>query len=161
LPTLPKRGRTVACSLLSLAVIGCRFDYHAPNGARVEDVALQGVATTFYASLTHHDTAAFARAVFPAATVLIDGGRNPVTLVPARTLLDVPGRRTDRGGVRLVRSELRSDGDLATARLVIAVEGNASQGEYEASDLMTLARREGSWRIAHVVLGPWRLRSAP
>lgn len=151
----------MAWSLLVLAAVGCRFDYRAPSGARAEDLALQGVATMFYASLTQHDTAAFARAVFPAATVLIDGGGSPVTLVPARTLFDVPGRRTDRGGVRIIRSELRSDGDLATARLVIAAEGSATQGDYEAADVLTLARRDGAWRIAHAVLGPWRLRSAP
>jgi hypothetical protein len=158
---LARLGRRTAVLLLLLAVVGCHFDYRAPSGARAEDAALQGVATAFYTALTRHDTTAFALAVFPAATVLIDGGRNPVTLVPARTLFDIPSRRTDRGGVRIVRSELRSDGDLATARLVIAAERSSTQGEYEATDLLTLARRDGAWRVAHAVLGPWRLRSAP
>lgn len=153
--------RLLAGFLLTLAVAGCHFEDRAPSGARVEDAALHKVATSFYTSLARHDTAAFGMAVFPAATVLIDGGRNPVTLVPVRTLFDVPGRRTDRGGVRVIRSELHSDGGLATARLEIVAESTPGQGEYEASDLLTLARRDGVWRIAHVVLGPWRLRSAP
>ena len=119
------------------------------------------MTTAFYRSLTRHDTAAFGRAIFPAATVLIDGGTNPATLVPARALFDVPEHRTERTGVRIVRSEVRSDGDLATARMVIAVENNVGQGDYEAADFLTLARRDGAWRIAHAVLGPWRLRSAP
>jgi hypothetical protein len=41
------------------------------------------------------------------------------------------------------------------------VEGAPGQGDYEASDLLSFARRDGVWRIAHVMLGPWRLRSAP
>ncbi len=147
--------------LLLLAATGCRFDTRAPSGARNEDAALQGVTTAFYRSLTRHDTAAFGRAIFPAATVLIDGGTNPATLVPARALFDVPEHRTERAGVRIIRSEVRSDGDLATARMVIAVENNVGQGDYEAADFLTLARRDGAWRIAHAVLGPWRLRSAP
>lgn len=144
-----------------LAVAGCRFDYRAPSGARNDDAALQGVLAAFYRALASHDTAVFARAVFPAATVLVDGGSAPVTLVPARTLLEVPGRRTEAGGARMVRTEVRADGDLATARVVIAVDSKIGLGEYEAADVLTLARREGVWRIAHAVLGPWRLRSAP
>lgn len=151
----------LTASLATLAVVGCHFEDRAPSGARVEDAALQQVVTSFYVALARHDTAAFGAAVFPAATVLIDGGRNPVTLVPVHTLFDVPGRRTDRNGVRVIHSELRSDGDLATARLQVAVEGARGQGDYEASDLLSFARRDGVWRIAHVMLGPWRLRSAP
>lgn len=147
---------------LLLATLGCRFDYRAPGGTRNEDAALQRAATSFYSSLTHHDTAAFAQAVFPAATVLINGGGDSALLVPARALLDVPEHRTERKGVRLIRSELHADGDLATARMVIAVEGTAAGlGDFEASDFLTLARRNGRWRLAHAVLGPWHLRSAP
>lgn len=155
----PKRSTLLLFGLLSLP--GCQFEYRAPSGARGEDTVLQGLPMAFYRAMGNHDTSAFARAVFPAATVLVDGGSNPVTLISARALLDVPGRRTDDGGVRLVRSEMRADGDLATARVVIAVDSKVGLGEYEASDLLTLARRDGAWRIAHAVLGPWRLRSAP
>ena len=147
--------------LLLLATIGCRFDYRAPRGARSEDAALQRAATSFYSSLTHHDTAAFGKVVFPAATILINGGGDSALLVPARALLDVPEHRTERKGVRLIRSEVRADGDLATARMIIAVEGTTGLGEFEASDFLTLARRNGTWRLAHAVLGPWRPRSAP
>lgn len=147
--------------LLVLSVTACRFDTRAPNGVRGEDAALQGVATAFYGSLTRHDTAAFGRVVFPAATVLIDGGGTPATLVPARTLLEVPEHRTERNGVRIIRSEMRADGNLATARMVIAAESTVGLGDFEASDFLTLARRDGTWRVAHAMLGRWRLRSAP
>lgn len=153
--------RIVGTVAALIAVTGCQFDYRAPSGTRSDDAALQGVPTAFYRALASHDTAVFARAVFPAATVLVDGGSTPVTLVPARTLLEVPGRRTEGSGVRMVRTEVRADGDLATARVVIAVDSRIGLGEYEAADFLTLARREGVWRIAHAVLGPWRLRSAP
>ena len=148
--------------LLLLALLaGCQVEYRAPSGSRVEDAALQGVTASFYAALTRHDTAAFGRVVWPTASALIDGGANPATLVPLRTLLDLTGQRSGRTGVRLVRSDLRSDGDLATARLVIAASPGTGADEYEATDFLTLARRDGSWRIAHAALGTWRLRSAP
>lgn len=160
-PSMFTPRRIVLSGLPLVALLGCRFDYRAPSGARGDDTAMQGVPAAFYRALAGHDTAAFAQAVFPAATVLIDGGSNPVTLVPARALLDVPEHRTERHGVRLVRSEVRGDGNLATARVVIAAESAVGLGDYEAADFLTLARRGGVWRVAHAVLGPWRLRSAP
>lgn len=153
--------RSLSALALLLTLAGCKFDYRTPSEARGEDRALQALPIAFYRAMARHDTAAFGRAVFPAATVLVDGGKNPVTLVPARTLLDIPGRRAEASGVRVIRSEIRADGDLASARVVIAVESMLGRGDYEASDLLTLARRDGAWRIAHAVLGPWRLRSAP
>lgn len=147
--------------LLLFGAVGCRFDYRAPTGARGEETAVQGITSSFYRSLAEHDTAVFERVVFPAATLLLDDGKNPVTLVPARTLLDLRGDRTDRTGVRLVRSEVRTDGDLATVRSVLATGGSRQKSELEASDFLTLARRDGVWRIAHALFGPWRLRSAP
>lgn len=147
--------------LLLPLLAGCQFEYRAASGSRVEDAAIQGVATSFYGALTRHDTATFGRVVWPTATGLVDGGQEPPTLVPLRTLLDLPGQRSQRSGVRLVRSDLRTDGELATARLVIAAASSAGAGEEEATDFFTLARHDGSWRIAHVLLGAWRPRTAP
>ncbi|MES2124034.1 MAG: hypothetical protein V4503_05020 [Gemmatimonadota bacterium] len=147
--------------LLLTLLTGCQFEYRAPSGSRVEDAALQGVATSFYGALTRHDTATFNRVAWPTATVLLDGGQNAPTLVPLRTLLELRGQRSERSGVRLVRSDLRADGELATARFVIAAAPSSGQGEYEATDFLTLARHNGSWRIAHAVLGAWRPRTAP
>ncbi|MES2306218.1 MAG: nuclear transport factor 2 family protein [Gemmatimonadota bacterium] len=154
-------NRSTAILLTLFALTGCRFDYRTPTGARNEDPVLQGLPVAFYRALARHDSAAFGRAVFPAATVLIDGGNNPATLVAARALLGIPEYRTERSGVRLVRSEVRADGNLATVRVVIAADGTLGAGDFEANDFLTLARRDGAWRIAHAVFGPWRPRSAP
>lgn len=153
--------RVLLCAGAAFVVAGCRFEERPPNGSRRDDAALQSVATAFYKSMGGHDTTGLRAAVFPAATMIVDGGRNAATLVPVRTLLDLPERRTARGGVRIVHTELRADGDVATARVTVAAQGPGDDGEFEASDFLTLARRDGSWRVAHAVLGPWRPRSAP
>lgn len=153
--------RALLAAGAAFVVAGCRFEERPPNGSRRDDAALQSVATAFYRSMGGRDSSGLRAAVFPAATMIVDGGRNAPTLVPVRTLLELPERRTAKGGVRIVHTELHADGAVATARVTIAAQGPGDEGEFEASDFLTLARRDGGWRVAHAVLGPWRPRSAP
>jgi hypothetical protein len=63
--------------------------------------------------------------------------------------------------VRLIRTEIHPDGDFATVRAVVATLDGPDGSEFEAGDQFALARRAGGWRIASILLGPWRIRSAP
>lgn len=153
---------TRAALLASLAFAsGCRFVNQPPGGGARRDASLQGVVDSLYRALAGHDTVAFDRVTFPAATTLLQSDPRLVTLVPLHTLLDIPERRSSDGGVRVVRVEFRPDGNVATARVVVASRERGGEREWEATDVLTLAYREAAWRVAHAVFGPWRIRSAP
>jgi hypothetical protein len=92
--------------------------------------------------------------------VLLDGVSG-AALVPVRTLIEVPERRNEGGGVRISRIDLRPDGSLATARVVVVAVNAIDGREFESTDFLTIAHREATWRVAQVVFGPWRVRSAP
>ncbi len=142
----------------TLALAGCRFEDRTPGGAQRDDTSLEQVARGFYAALAAHDPAGIERTAYSSANVLVDGGQNPPRLVPVHTMINVPDSRTSGVMPRIVRTELRTEGGVATARVVIA---QAVPVEKEAVDFLTLARDGGHWRVAHAVFGPWRTRSAP
>ena len=150
-----------AGALLLLALCGCRFETRQPDGRAGDDVAVEAATATFYRALAAEDSAAIRTAAMGAATVLVVAGRSAPSLVGWRALLDIPERRTVPGGVRLIRTEIRVDGDLASVQAVIAGREGSDAGEFEASDLLTLARRDGEWRVAHALFGSWHPRTAP
>lgn len=156
---MPTPHRLACLGLLLLAA--CRFENRAPGGDRRDEAALGTLAEGFYGALGRRDSAALRRLVFAGANVMVDGGTHPLTLVPLETMLRVPERRSAGEVVRIIRTELRVDGDLATLRVVVAARRAAPAGELEASDLLTLGWRDGRWHVAHVLFGPWRSRTAP
>lgn len=147
--------------IAAVALAGCRFEDRTPGGARRDDTSVQALADGFYAALAGRDTAALARTTYAGATALVAGGQNPPALVPVRSVLGVPDRRTTAPVPRIVRTELRPDGGVATARVVIASRTSDGVGELEAMDFLTLARVGDQWRVAHVIFGPWRMRTMP
>jgi hypothetical protein len=155
------RPSFAAAFVAALLTSSCKFQDLSPSGSRRDETAMQATVTAFYRAIAAHDAAAVQRVTYPAATTLLQPEHGAPVLVPIRTMIDVPERRNQHGGVRVVRSDLRIDGELATDHLVVTAAGDDGRREYEASDFVTLARRDGGWRIAHVALGPWRVRSAP
>ncbi|MGH7583133.1 MAG: nuclear transport factor 2 family protein [Gemmatimonadales bacterium] len=146
--------------LCGVAALSCRFQDLTPGSSRREEAALQAATTLFYHALAHRDTAELARAALPAATALVAGtGAQPV-LVPLVTMVMVDERRNEDGGVRVVRTEVHADSDVATDRIVVMARGQEGTEDFEASDWLTFARRDGAWRVAHAVFGPWRNRTA-
>ncbi|HEY3934278.1 MAG TPA: nuclear transport factor 2 family protein [Gemmatimonadales bacterium] len=148
-------------TLLAILPASCRFQDRTPGSTRHDEAALQAAAAAFYQALGRADTSALRRLTLPTATALMAPDHGPAVQIPLGALLDVVERREESGGARIARSELHPDGDIATERLVVVAGGGDGRGEYEASDLLTLARRDGTWRVAHAALGSWRIRSAP
>ena len=122
---------------------------------------VQTAVSSFYQAIATRSLEAMQRVALPAATVLMAGDRAPPVLVPVRTMIDVPERRNQGGGVRVLRTEFRPDGDVATDRVVVVAHSSDGRREFEAADAIVLARRNGEWRVAHAVFGPWKLRTAP
>jgi ketosteroid isomerase-like protein len=158
---VPCRHRRRAALIITLALASCRFQDLTPGGSRHDEAAVQAVVASLYQALGARDAPGLARVALPAATALVVADRSPPVLVPMRTMIDVPERRNQGGGVRVARTELRPDGDVATERVVVVARSGDGLREYEATDVLTIARRAGVWRVAHAVFGPWRSRSAP
>jgi hypothetical protein len=147
--------------MLLLLLGACRFQDRTPGSSRRDEAAVQGVVTQFYQAVGSKDRAGLLRSALPSATALFatEGG-SPV-LGPLLTVVEVPDRRNQGGGARVVRSDLHTDGDVASDRIVIVARSADGLGEFEATDVLTLAHRDGGWRIAQAMFGPWKLRSAP
>lgn len=128
---------------------------------RRDEAATQAAVSAFYQAIGARNIEAMQRIALPAATALLAGDRTAPVLVPMRTMIDVPERRNQRGGVRVLRTEFRPDGDVATDRIVVVSRSADGRREFEATDAVVLARRAGEWRVAHVVFGPWKARSVP
>ena len=65
---------------------------------------MQTAVGAFYQAIATRSPEAMQRVALPAATVLMAADRAPPVLVPVRTMIDVPERRNQGGGVRLVRT---------------------------------------------------------
>ena len=146
--------------LSALTFSSCHFEDGTPGGSRPEDTALRTLVADFYLAVGRRDAARLGRAVFPAATVLL-ADASGAALVPVRTMIEIPERRNEEGGVRVSHIDLRLDGALATARVVVVAINSIDSREFESTDFLTIAHRDGSWRIAQAVFGLWRVRSAP
>ena len=147
--------------IVLIAIASCRFQDLTPGGSRHDEATIQAVVASLYQALGAKNAAALERVALPSATALVAADASAPVLIPLRTLLDVPERRNQDGGARVVRTELRPDGDVAIDRVVVVSRSRDGRHEYEATDLFTIARRLGEWRVAHAVFGPWRSRSAP
>ncbi len=151
--------------LVGLAVVvaltACQLDVRPPSGSRRDDAAAQSAVDGFYRALAARDTVALERVAFTGGSALLDATGRDVTLVPMLALLGVPERRSTGTPPRLVHTELRVDGNTAVARVILTAPAAGGAGEVEAADLLTLGRRDGTWRVAHTQFGSWRTRSAP
>jgi ketosteroid isomerase-like protein len=144
-----------------LLAMACHFQDRTPGSTRHDEAALQSAATAFYQALGRGDTAALGHVTLPTATALIAPDHGPAVQIPVAALLEARERREQSGGARIARTELHPDGDVATERLLVVAGSLDGRGEYEAADVLTLARRDGGWQVAHALLGTWRIRSAP
>jgi hypothetical protein len=147
--------------LATLCVSSCRFQDLTPGNARHDETMLPGVVNAFYQAIGSRDRAALERTTLSASTALMTTDRGPIVLVPMQTVIEVPERRNQGGGVRMIRTELHTDGDVATDRVSVVAKSPDGRREYEASDMITLAHRASRWQVAHVMFGPWRIRSGP
>jgi ketosteroid isomerase-like protein len=147
--------------MLLLGAAGCRFQDRTPGSSRRDEQAVQGVVTSFYQAIGARDFNGLERVTLSSATALLSSDGASPALVPMRAMANLPERRNQGGGARIVRTELRPDGSVATDRVVVSARGGDGQREFEATDVLTLARQGGRWQVAHAMFGPWKSRSAP
>lgn len=156
---------TAPRTLLSLVLLlapACHLEERAPLGSlrQGDEQALEVLAGALYAALASRDTLALDSLLLPAATIAI-GIAGEGYLLPGHVLLEAEPPRSGADAGRVARTDIRLDGHLAVVRVQAAVRPAGAVSESEASDVVTAVRREGAWRVAHVVFGAWRGRPAP
>lgn len=147
--------------LLALATPACHLEEREPLGSirQGDERALEELIAGVYAALGTRDSVALDSLLLPAATVAI-ATMGEGYLLPRQVLFEPEAPRSAEAAGRVVRTDIRLDGDLAVVRVVAATRPAGATTESEASDLITLVRREGAWHVAHLVFGGWRGRSS-
>jgi hypothetical protein len=145
--------------VLVLATPACHLEEREPLGSlrQGDERALEAVVTSVYAALGARDTLALDSLLLPAATLAM-ATMGEGYLLPRHVLFEPEAPRSAESAGRVVRTDIRLDGDIAVVRVVAATRPAGAATESEASDLVTLVRREGAWRVAHLVFGGWRGR---
>lgn len=151
-----------AALVLMLISLGCRLEVHKPVGTAVagDELALQQAAERLYRALAASDTAALDSAGVPAATVTLPGPGDGF-VVPLYALWSARGLRSGDPLLRVVRTEIHPDGNVAMVRATVATRLAGALTETEGSDWLTFVRRDGGWHLAHAAVGPWHGRPAP
>jgi poly(3-hydroxybutyrate) depolymerase len=157
--------RPSAALLLLGAILSsaCHIEDHTPAGSRRDESFIRAVVAGHYRCLAERRWAACRTAFWPGATFSATGGGDTLTTVPraipvdsmiaalARTLSStVPGD----WDLRLLRSEVHQDGDLAT--VWADVRQHSGDGDRatdtDFTELLVLRRLGGAWRIASISL---------
>ncbi len=151
---------TVALFLALLLGSACRIEDHTPAGSRRDEDAVQALVAGYARTLSDHDWKGV-RALFWAdasyAGPMIPGPGDPHQAVPIDLAINTIARRVDgldarRFDVRILRADLRQDGDLAavwmTTRRRIPVAGAVTEGDWV--EHLVLRRIDGEWRILSV-----------
>lgn len=144
-----------------LAAPACHLEEREPLGSmrQGDERALEALVSAVYAALAARDTVALDSLLLPAATVAF-AASDEGYLLPGHVLFESEAPRRAGAAGRVVRTDIRLDGNLAVVRVLAATRPAGAAVESEASDLFTLVRRGGAWRVAHLVFGGWRGRSA-
>ena len=154
------RPSTAACFLLLLLTPACRIEDHTPTGSRRDDAAVQALVQGYARTLSDRDWKG-ARALFwtdaSYAGPMIPGPGDAHQAVPIDLAINTIARRVDgldtqRFDVRILRADVRQDGDLAavwmTTRRRMPVAGAVAEGDWV--EHLVLRRIAGEWRILSV-----------
>lgn len=153
---------TAIALALTLTSPGCRLEVREPVGTAVagDELALQEATRGVYRALAESDTTAFDSAAVPAATVILPGPGDGY-VVPLYALWTAPGLRAGDPALRVVRTEIHPDGNVAVVRVTVATRLAGALTDSEGRDWLTFVRRDGGWTLAHLALGNWRGRPTP
>lgn len=156
--------RIAAAASLLLAVAACRIEDRTPTGSRQDEETVREVLSSFYQSRAAHEWTAARSLLWDSVTVELHqpvaGGvwstyRSADDFIAAE-------RRFARGeipsdGVRLVRTDFRQQGPLASVWITTRTDNEPPFGGSRVSvDHFLLRRINGAWRIVHLVSIPDR-----
>lgn len=164
------RLATASLLLALLLGTGCRIEDHTPTGTRRDEDAVQSLVAGYARTLSARDWKA-ARALFWAdatyAGPLIPSPGDEHQAVPIDLAINTIARRVDgldpqRFDLRVLRADVRQDGDIAAVWLTthrrLPVAGDVREGDWV--EHLVLRRIDGEWRILSVTARPAR-RAVP
>ncbi|HXE57848.1 MAG TPA: nuclear transport factor 2 family protein [Gemmatimonadales bacterium] len=140
------------------AALACRIEDRTPAGSRRDEAAIRAALRNYYAALDARDWDACRAAFWRGATFsgLADPGdtARQVASVPAESVfaaLAADARRVpDSLDLQVVRTDLRQEGDLAAAWVLVRIRDrrDGAGPDEEAVEHLLLRRIAGEWRIA-------------
>lgn len=165
------RLRFAAAWVLGLlaGATGCRIEDRTPTGSRRDEETIQGLVSLYARDLSNRDWAGL-RALFwnegsYAGTIAPGAPGGGAAAVPIDSALQalkrtLQGSAPDEYDVRLLRADLRQQGDLAavwvTARRRVPAAGGPQERDWV--EHLLLRRIDGEWRILSVAAVPWQAR---
>jgi ketosteroid isomerase-like protein len=161
---------TSAVLLLILMLGACRIEDRTPTGSRRDEEAVQALITGYARTFSNRDWKAvralfWADASYAGPMIPVPGDAHQA--VPIDLAINTIARRVDgldpqRFDVRIVRADIRQDGDLAavwmTTRRRIPAAGRVVEGDWV--EHLVLRRIDGEWRILSVTARSARRRPA-
>jgi hypothetical protein len=137
----------LATAVAAATLLGaCRLETRPPRESSRELEAVRGVITRFHDALAAGNLEAARSLCWPGATVLAAPRQAGDWLLPVEEAVPSLYRGAN---LQVVGSEVRIEGDLATAWLDVRLDPG-SPSERDGVELLTLHRVAGVWRLTHV-----------
>jgi hypothetical protein len=168
---MARRSPALLLILILMGTVACRIEDHTPTGSRRDEDAVQALIAGYARTLSTRDWQA-ARALFwadasyagPMIPVPGDGHQAvPIDLAINSIARRVEGLDSQRFDVRILRADIRQDGDIAavwmTTRRRIPAAGRVIEGDWV--EHLVLRRIDGEWRILSVTARSARRAARP
>jgi hypothetical protein len=143
---MPDRLSLLALALLAALLPACRLETRPPRESSRELEAVRAVVTRFHDALAAGNVDAARSLCWAGATVLTSPGAGADWLRPAEAAMPALYRGIN---VQPLGSAVRIEDDLATVWLDLRLDPG-TPGERDGTELLTLHRVAGVWRITHV-----------
>ena len=140
-----RQAAAAALALLIASLPACRLEQRPPPESTRELEAVREVTTRFHDAISASNHAAAQSLTWAGATV-VSVPRGESWLLPATA---VAGRLYRGVNVRVVRTDVRIEGDVATAWLDLRLDPGTAE-ERDGEELLVLHRVAGVWRITHI-----------
>jgi hypothetical protein len=163
------KGRALVLALGILAGAGCSIRDATPRGSRRDEDAIQHLVSQYARRLSERNwdgvrvlfwrEAVYAGALGPVSP---PGYRlaAPIDTVLGALARSLEGTPADHYDVRVLRTDLRQEGDIAAAWVTVRRRtpiGDATV-ERDWMELLVLRRIGGEWRLLSVATTPWPRR---
>jgi Domain of unknown function (DUF4440) len=138
---------------------GCRIEDHTPQGSRLDEVAVTALVTEYARALSARDwpgvralfwrDGAYSGPMVPRSV----GQTVPIDTALHRFAFALDGAEPGSFDVRVLRTDFRQDGDLASVWLTLRRRtplGDAGPAERDWVEHLVLRRIGGNWRILSV-----------
>jgi hypothetical protein len=151
--------RVLLAAVCLASAVACRIEDHTPQGSRLDEVAVTALVTEYARALSARDwpgvrslfwrDGAYSGPMVPRSV----GQTVPIDTALQRFAFALDGAAPGSFDVRVLRTDFRQDGDLASVWLTLRRRtplGDAGPAERDWVEHLVLRRIGGNWRILSV-----------